>query len=451
MPKFSCPHCDQHIDADEELAGEAVECPSCQATIVVPVEQLLSRPLQGEPLPDSGPPSPSAPDPLKQTRRVLAPVAPVDAGGAVVNPAPQPRPAPGSGSLGWDLAIGAATALALAFGFSLLDLPSLRTGAPAAPRSIQQIGGETAVLFLAIVGVALVVGLVIAIGAAVLRKSFGGTFVRAFTTTAVLAAIFTPVAVYLSRQGHLPALPYQAAAPENAGSAKAMVEGLESDMKAMASELRAPDGAPKTTDLHFDTGSAAPTNDFERTRSLLQSFFNDLVGLQNTYLAALDQAGISKVLDPARLSEDAEFRDTHAMVAALRKVVEDFRGKAETLMKSFPERVEATSYTSEVKQNILSGYHEGLGRSIPVFQETWQLESASLDRVAEIVAFLDASRGRWSVDNGEVVFQGNDDLEKFRQIMAKLDEGMKRQSDLREKTLQAASGALGDMKLALPK
>jgi len=46
MPKFSCPHCGQHIDAGEEYAGAAATCPSCSNEIVVPVGEAEA--LQAE-------------------------------------------------------------------------------------------------------------------------------------------------------------------------------------------------------------------------------------------------------------------------------------------------------------------------------------------------------------------------------------------------------------------
>jgi DNA-directed RNA polymerase subunit M/transcription elongation factor TFIIS len=35
---FYCPHCNQVLEATEDLAGEIVECPGCQAEIAVPDE-----------------------------------------------------------------------------------------------------------------------------------------------------------------------------------------------------------------------------------------------------------------------------------------------------------------------------------------------------------------------------------------------------------------------------
>jgi hypothetical protein len=34
--KFSCPHCEQHLKADEQFAGRQIQCPNCDHLIRIP-------------------------------------------------------------------------------------------------------------------------------------------------------------------------------------------------------------------------------------------------------------------------------------------------------------------------------------------------------------------------------------------------------------------------------
>jgi hypothetical protein len=34
--KFNCPHCDQHLQCDEQFAGRQMQCPSCNVLIRIP-------------------------------------------------------------------------------------------------------------------------------------------------------------------------------------------------------------------------------------------------------------------------------------------------------------------------------------------------------------------------------------------------------------------------------
>ena len=34
--KFSCPHCEQHLQCDEQFSGREIQCPNCQVLIRIP-------------------------------------------------------------------------------------------------------------------------------------------------------------------------------------------------------------------------------------------------------------------------------------------------------------------------------------------------------------------------------------------------------------------------------
>ena len=35
--KFSCPHCDRHIQCDERYSGKQIQCPACDHLITIPI------------------------------------------------------------------------------------------------------------------------------------------------------------------------------------------------------------------------------------------------------------------------------------------------------------------------------------------------------------------------------------------------------------------------------
>jgi hypothetical protein len=42
--KFNCPHCSQHLEAPEELLGQAIQCPSCNGPIRLPEPKRVEMP-----------------------------------------------------------------------------------------------------------------------------------------------------------------------------------------------------------------------------------------------------------------------------------------------------------------------------------------------------------------------------------------------------------------------
>lgn len=49
--KFSCPHCQQHIQADEGYAGLQIQCPSCRGSLIVPGTPAAPAPAASAPPP----------------------------------------------------------------------------------------------------------------------------------------------------------------------------------------------------------------------------------------------------------------------------------------------------------------------------------------------------------------------------------------------------------------
>ena len=39
--KFSCPHCDQHIQCDSKFSGRQIQCPGCNHLIVIPLSPTV--------------------------------------------------------------------------------------------------------------------------------------------------------------------------------------------------------------------------------------------------------------------------------------------------------------------------------------------------------------------------------------------------------------------------
>src|SRR2546422_6893030 len=41
--KFSCPHCDQHIQCDSKFSGRQIQCPGCNHLIVIPPSPAVAE------------------------------------------------------------------------------------------------------------------------------------------------------------------------------------------------------------------------------------------------------------------------------------------------------------------------------------------------------------------------------------------------------------------------
>ncbi len=75
--KFSCDRCGQHISCDEQWSGHQIQCPACQASLVVP--RLQPSPLVAAPAPKppaTQPPMPNRPKLSAGATQVTRPAPP---------------------------------------------------------------------------------------------------------------------------------------------------------------------------------------------------------------------------------------------------------------------------------------------------------------------------------------------------------------------------------------
>jgi membrane protein YdbS with pleckstrin-like domain len=75
--RFECPHCHEIIAGDESWYGQRVNCPKCQATILIPAAPISPEPQTARLIPEPAAAAPLVPEEVKQETDIfnLSPVA----------------------------------------------------------------------------------------------------------------------------------------------------------------------------------------------------------------------------------------------------------------------------------------------------------------------------------------------------------------------------------------
>jgi len=309
---------------------------------------------------------------------------------------------------------------------------------------------ESLGFLIAVSVIALLISLLIAGVMSAFKRPFTASLARVYAVAVVICALLSVYGSYVSRQTLSDRQRAPAPSKAEVKAAQEVISGLESDIKSITAETVGSDGLPRTTALRFDSKTPA-SNDMERMRELTQGFFNDMISLQNEYLAALDKAGVDKLLLPQRVADDVGFRDSYAILAKARRTVQDFRGRIDELLLDYPKKFEGSAMSPDTKKSMRTGFQQGLEKSIPLLQETWDIEVASVDRMGDLIELLESKRRFWTPENGQFIFQSDGDLQRFNAIMEQINAGVKRQTEIRQKSLQGATSTISDLKLQVPK
>ena len=414
MPKFYCTHCGQHIDAPDELAGSHLACPTCGGEIDVPALEELT------PFIHKAPPQPTPP-PIQTKKKTAfwsarSLKATLGAGGLCL-----------LGTL-----IRPSTAMER-MGFS--------------DRGFATILGETLGAVFAAGLIALVIALVIAGIMSAFKKRFAESLSRSYSIGVLVVAGLALVGNLFSRSNTPSYSSYPKASEIE--SARNTITGLEDDIQSLIAESVGPDGLPRKTDMRFDSNTPT-SDDMGRLRELIQSFFNDMIELQNDYLQALEVDGIDTLLDANRVARDTGFTESRRTLVRVKRTVADTRSKASRILGDFPERIKDYEFSATSDRKMLEGYQKSLKNALPLFKEMWDLEVEAVEHMEDLIDHLEVTRMYWEPDQGMFMFERDRDLERFNSVMGKITNCVDRQTEIREKSLKSATDKIDNLKDMIP-
>lgn len=129
--KFECPHCQQHIQADEGYAGMQINCPACNGALMVPGSAPVAAPAVEAPVP---------PLPARLSVRTTAPAAspPQESTAPAHAPSTRTGTCPSCGS-----ALPQGAVLCTHCGYNLVTRQRTVAGKPAALGRPKASSGET--------------------------------------------------------------------------------------------------------------------------------------------------------------------------------------------------------------------------------------------------------------------------------------------------------------------
>jgi hypothetical protein len=244
--------------------------------------------------------------------------------------------------------------------------------------------------------------------------------------------------------------PWRPAQPtqQEIAAAQAALEGMRADLKTIHDETTGVDGLPVATDIRLQP-QRSPTNDIERIRVVQQGLLNDMADLQKDYMAALEEAGLSRLLDAQRVLDDTAFTESYLILRKLRATVQTYRKQAVALISGGADRFAAQKFDYISQSNLRENYAKGVATTLPTLEETWALEMSIIDHFGRLIHHLQETRVNWNVENGQFAFSRTADLNMYNEIMAEVQKDSQRQADLRSASINNAMTKMDDLKSSL--
>lgn len=198
--------------------------------------------------------------------------------------------------------------------------------------------------------------------------------------------------------------------------------GTDEDLKPQ----RTVDTTPSTT------GSAGQMELFAKRH------LNRNIELRNQYLAELAANGWNDILNGDRLTKDIDFSESRLIIARTKASIQKFGLKTRATLDEARADLDKLDLTSLEKAQFAAGFEKGAQESVKTADEIWELESRVVGHVEEMIEFLATRRNEWTVQQNQMLFQKDEDAEKFNSYMAAIQATAAEQETVRRRAYNEA-------------
>ncbi|KAG1436425.1 hypothetical protein G6F57_020672 [Rhizopus arrhizus] len=124
------------------------------------------------------------------------------------------------------------------------------------------------------------------------------------------------------------------------------------------------------------------------------------------------------------------------------RLVPKYQQQSLQVLKDMPAMIRSLAIREPEKQKMLTGLDASLARRSASLAQVWTLETRILQEFGQMITLLDAHRQHWYADHDELLFDRDDDLNRFRQHMAAIGKMSAEQEQLGKQQLASILSAL---------
>ena len=174
---------------------------------------------------------------------------------------------------------------------------------------------------------------------------------------------------------------------------------------------------------------------------LYKTFINKMSFEKKEYLLAIDSISWSRILNPERVSQDKTLKESMMMIQKAKEIVGKYRIETDTLFEDTRKAID-TLNASNSRQELASGtakWHAHL-------DAFWDLETKTISEFENIVALLVARKGAWVVQEGNIIFSTEKDLNTFNSYITAIQELVMREEEIQKQPIEDVSKNLDKQK-----
>lgn len=184
------------------------------------------------------------------------------------------------------------------------------------------------------------------------------------------------------------------------------------------------------------------TTEAGRIGILVKTMMNRMLSNRREYEIELDAIGWSKILDSQRLRNDSSMAEGRIMLQQAKEIVSKYRKRTNDLFVQVRRDIETSDLTANSKQSMLTGFDKTSQQGKAQAMEIWSIEEQVLSKFENIFNLLGARRNRWQIQDEQVMFHRQADLDLFNSYVAQIQVLVAKQEKIQTTSLQRTQDSL---------
>lgn len=191
--------------------------------------------------------------------------------------------------------------------------------------------------------------------------------------------------------------------------------------------------------------AATGSSEAAKISVVMKTMVNRMVASRREYELELNAVGWERILDGQRLRADVTLAESRTMLQQAKDVVAKYKAKTPQLFTTIRADIETSDLSYSSKQSMLAGFDKSSAQGKAQALELWSIEEQVLGQFENVFNLLAAKRGAWQIQDGQVMFQRQADLDLFNTYVARVQSHVARQEQLQNAAIQKTQESLGQL------
>ena len=203
-------------------------------------------------------------------------------------------------------------------------------------------------------------------------------------------------------------------------------------------------GLPKQIEKPIDATpkSSGEIGEMER---FMKEFMDQMASQRNDYLLEIEEIGWHGILDANRIKTDKTFVESKVIIKKAKDVVAKYTERTDDLIKYAKSKVRNLNISESSKRNMLSGIERGVNKAKANIDAIWSLEAKVINEYENIIFLLSANKKAWVVDDNQILFSNDRDLEQFNSYISSIQQIAQQQVIIQRQSVQAVNQKIDRM------